>query len=122
KSNGAMSKKRPPGHRRPSDRQPITAKDEARTAVTGRESGVSKLAGLMKTLASVSARCERSASERGGKGRNAKFHQTHKKSRLLKIDRESKKHPVKLRSQPRPMSAIWAQTRHCRALAAETRR
>ena len=52
---------------------------------------MSTLAGLMNTFAIVSATSETSAMDRGGSGRKAKFHQTQMKSRLLRIERESKK-------------------------------
>ena len=103
-----MTRKSPPGHRRPSDRQPTTARSDASTAVERSDKGESRLPGLMKTLASVSANRETSARERGGKGRNAKFHHTQMNSRLLRIDRESKKQPPKLKSQARPMPATIA--------------
>src|SRR5271165_5881806 len=66
------------------------------------------LAGLMKTLAIDSATNDASASERGGTGRNAKFHQTQRKSRRLMIDRESRKQPAKLMSQARQMPVVRA--------------
>src|SRR5208283_5731731 len=80
------------------------------------------LAGLMKTLAIDSASREASASERGGTGKNAKFHQTQRKSRGLMIDRESRKQPAKLMSQARHMPVVMAVFRQSLRSASVTSR